>query len=317
MRVPGDPPPWLRSPDRPYAVEYLPESRTLYVTYRAVLDWPEEPNAAFWTRVFATVDSLRPERLVLDLRENVGGNSFNNLRVIRGIVARPTIDQPGRLFAIIGPRTFSAAMNLANELERYTRVTFVGEPTGSSVQFFGDHVPLRLPRTGLVVNVSTLWWQTQNPRDTRRFLPPARYAPMAAADYQSNRDPALDAILAGPGAPAMDDIEAALLAGDTARAGAALTAARAAPINRYRNLEAEVNALGYRLMGSHRVEPAIAAFRLNTRAFPQSANAFDSLGEAYATAGRRDEAIAAFRAALERDPEYGPSRAWLERLGAR
>jgi tetratricopeptide (TPR) repeat protein len=140
---------------------------------------------------------------------------------------------------------------------------------------------------------------------------------MAAADYQSNRDPALDAILAGPGAPAMDDIEAALLAGDTARAGAALTAARAAPINRYRNLEAEVNALGYRLMGSHRVEPAIAAFRLNTRAFPQSANAFDSLGEAYATAGRRDEAIAAFRAALERDPEYGPSRAWLERLGAR
>ena len=317
MRGPGGTPPWLRAPDRPYAMEYLPESRTVYVAYRAVMDWPEEPNAAFWGRVFATVDSLHPERLVLDLRENVGGNSFNNLRVIRGIVARPAIDQPGHLFAIIGPRTFSAAMNLANELERYTRVTFVGEPTGSSVQFFGDHVPLPLPRTGLAVNVSQLWWQTLNPRDDRRFIAPARYTPMAAADYRDNRDPALDAIAAGPASPGIADIEAAVLAGDTTRAGAALDAARAARINRYRNLEAEVNALGYRLLRGQRIEPAIVAFRLNAWAFPRSANVFDSLGEAYAAAGRRDEAIAAFRAALERDPAFDSSRAWLERLGAR
>jgi hypothetical protein len=317
MRGAGAAPPWLRRPEGLYFEEYLAETRTLYVAYRAVIDGPDESNAAFWARVFAAVDSLHPERLVLDLRENVGGNSFNNLRVIRGIVARPAIDQPGRLFAIIGSRTFSAAMNLTNELERYTRVTFVGEPTGSSVQFFGDHVALRLPRTGLVVNVSSLWWQTLNPRDDRRFIAPARYTPLAAADYQANRDPALDAIVAGPPSPGMDDIEAAALAGDTARAGAALAAARAARVNRYRNLEAEVNALGYRLLRSQRMEPALAVFRLNAQAFPQSANVFDSLGEAYATAGRRDEAIAAFRAALERDPAFDSSRAWLERLGAR
>jgi Flp pilus assembly protein TadD len=43
---------------------------------------------------------------------------------------------------------------------------------------------------------------------------------------------------------------------------------------------------------------------------------WDSLGEALEQAGRRDEAIAAYRQALVRDQDYPSSIRALERLGA-
>ncbi len=68
------------------------------------------------------------------------------------------------------------------------------------------------------------------------------------------------------------------------------------------------------MLRAREAEAAIAAFQLNTRAYPESANTFDSLGEALAAVGRRDEAVAAYRRALEIDPDYPPSVAGLRRL---
>jgi Flp pilus assembly protein TadD len=85
--------------------------------------------------------------------------------------------------------------------------------------------------------------------------------------------------------------------------------------NRFRSPEADVNALGYRMLRSGRVSVAIAVFRLNTRVFPMSANVWDSLGEALLAADRRDEAIASYRRALEIDPEFASATQALERLG--
>ena len=45
---------------------------------------------------------------------------------------------PGHLFVIIGRRTFSAAQNTVNMIEKNTNATFVGEPTGSRPNFVGE-----------------------------------------------------------------------------------------------------------------------------------------------------------------------------------
>jgi hypothetical protein len=148
MRAPGEAPLWLRHRDRPYWVEYLPRERTLFVSYRAVVNADNPGNQEFWRGVFALADSVPVDRLVLDIRENTGGESFYNRQVVRGIVARPALDRPGHLFVVTGARTFSAAMNLARDLERWTSATFVGEPTGNARYFFGDHDPVELPASG-------------------------------------------------------------------------------------------------------------------------------------------------------------------------
>jgi Predicted hydrolase of the alpha/beta superfamily len=52
--------------------------------------------------------------------------------------------------------------------------------------------------------------------------------------------------------------------------------------------EALVNFVGYQLMGGGRIEEAIAAFKSNAERYPNSANVYDSLAEAYETSGRLD-----------------------------
>ena len=80
--------------------------------------------------------------------------------------------------------------------------------------------------------------------------------------------------------------------------------------------EAELNARGYRQLALGAPEAAVAVLRLNVEAYPASANAHDSLGEALLAAGDRDGAVAAYRRALEIDPAFESARAALQKLGA-
>jgi len=79
-------------------------------------------------------------------------------------------------------------------------------------------------------------------------------------------------------------------------------------------LEPALNALGYRLLRHGMAELAVSAFQTNTRLFPSSANAFDSLGEGLAAASRREEALLAFERALQLDPKLTNSADWVKRL---
>lgn len=78
--------------------------------------------------------------------------------------------------------------------------------------------------------------------------------------------------------------------------------------------EAEMNNAGYALLEARRVADAIALFRLNVEAFPKSANAHDSLGEALATNGDTKRAIESYERSVELDPANAGGKAALERL---
>src|SRR6266498_2837125 len=52
--------------------------------------------------------------------------------------------------------------------------------------------------------------------------------------------------------------------------------------------ESELNSLGYQLLGDHRTNEAVEIFQLNTNSYPNSSNAFDSLGEALLKSGNKE-----------------------------
>jgi CubicO group peptidase (beta-lactamase class C family) len=67
-------------------------------------------------------------------------------------------------------------------------------------------------------------------------------------------------------------------------------------------VEFRVNERGYELLREKQCRQAIEVFRLNTLVFPLSANAFDSLGEAYMSADMKDLAIENYKKSVSLDP---------------
>ncbi|NOT33069.1 MAG: hypothetical protein HOP12_02750 [Candidatus Eisenbacteria bacterium] len=92
--------------------------------------------------------------------------------------------------------------------------------------------------------------------------------------------------------------------------------------------EQALNQLGFAMLSHRQTAGAVAILRKNAERFPQSANAFDSLGEALVAAGRTQDAIAAYERVLRNlaesprgAPEYRRNletraRAQLEQLRA-
>lgn len=89
---------------------------------------------------------------------------------------------------------------------------------------------------------------------------------------------------------------------------------RADPASRYVD-EGRLNGLGYSLLGQRKIAEAIAVFKLNVELYPQSANTYDSLGEAYMEKGDKAEAVENYRRSLELDPKNQNAVRMLERLG--
>jgi len=80
--------------------------------------------------------------------------------------------------------------------------------------------------------------------------------------------------------------------------------------------EDELNHLGYDLIRAHKLKEAIRIFQLNVESYPQSANVYDSLGEAYMDDGNKPLAIANYQKSLELNPKNGGAVVILRKLGA-
>lgn len=78
--------------------------------------------------------------------------------------------------------------------------------------------------------------------------------------------------------------------------------------------ELELNDWAYRLLGNGRARQALEVMKIVAGLYPKSANAYDSLGEAYAANGEKALAIANYRKSLQLDPKNGNATRWLERL---
>jgi len=78
--------------------------------------------------------------------------------------------------------------------------------------------------------------------------------------------------------------------------------------------ERYLNWAGYQFLQKEQYEEAIRLFKLNVEAYPESANVYDSLGEAYLESGQTDLAIENYRKALDLDPEMESARNALRQL---
>jgi hypothetical protein len=295
--------------------EHLRQRRTLYVQLNLIGNTPEETFAAFTKRLWDYYDGNAAgiDKLIIDLRHNTGGNGFLLRPFVHELIKHDAINQPGRLYALVGNSTFSAAVSLLAQMIEHTEVTVVGEPTAGPLNWCSDTQALSLPNSGMILIVSTLCWQKGHPSDTRGHAPPDFAILTSGADFLAGRDPVLDAVLGGRILP-LDDVlreEGALAFMEEYREQMKRLSSLAwwPPFT-----ETDLNSLGYEMLTAGRLDDAIAAFTLNTERHPESWNVWDSLGGAYHRKSDLDRAEESYQKSLQLNAENANARAALESI---
>jgi hypothetical protein len=291
----------------------LPKQHTIYFQFNLVFNLGAETLSDFTKRLSTALESPDVQRLVIDLRNNTGGDN-TLLRPLLTALIRSKVNHRGGIYVIIGPTTFSACQNFVDRLENYADVIFVGSPTGENVDFYGDPVSITLPNSHLEAAVSALWWQDEDPRDKRVATDPDLAVSDAFADYVAGRDPALELALTTPTPLTIEEtLEKA--PGGLDGALAAYNAYVGDPLHKYLpDPERRLNSAGYKLLAEKRVQDAIVIFEVNARTHPNSWNAYDSLGDGYVAAKDRENALRAYKRSLGLNPENDNAKRMIQEI---
>ena len=187
---PEDQPITRPRPGEPLWFTYLPDSQTVYANFSSY-----DSLGASAKKLFQLVDERPTKRLVIDLRQNGGGDFFvGRKHLIEPVKARPEINQKGKLFVLVGRRTFSAAMVNAIDFRKDTQAILVGEPIGERPNSYSENDEMTLPNSRVVVSYSTRYYQFLD-EDVPAVLPDQRIDP-SWTDFAAGRDPVLDWVLA-------------------------------------------------------------------------------------------------------------------------
>jgi len=314
---------WLQQLDRNYFYEYLPEEKTVYVRHSKIRNDSTQNIAEFYEEVYGFIATQEVEKMVLDLRLNGGGNNYLNKPIVTGALCSK-INQTGKFFVLIGRRTFSACQNLVNELDNYTNAVFVGEPTSENINFYGDNRREMLPNSQIPIYLSFAWWQDKPQWENAPWLSPDIAVDLSFADYQSNRDPVLEAVrnfeeedlVVDP----VEHLSQLFMQGKIEEVKQEAGRMVNDPRYKYYDFEDAFNQTGYNLLNNNNLEPALFVFQMNAELFPESANVWDSLGEAHLKAGNTGKAKEYYEKAARLDPEGSVgdnARRMLEKIKSR
>ncbi len=191
----GQPPLYLRHPDRPQWLQPLPDAAALYVQYNQVVDGERVSIAAFADSILASARRTGARNLIVDVRRNNGGHGYLNPPMVRALVRFEALGPGHQIFLVVGRNTFSAAGNFINAVERMTSALFVGEPSSSRPNSVGEDTELRLPWSGFTGSMASRYFQDSDPLDDRVWIPMDIPVALSSADYFANRDPVLSAVL--------------------------------------------------------------------------------------------------------------------------
>jgi hypothetical protein len=176
----------------PFWCKSLPDQHALYCGWRAYQDLAANAKA-----MFDQIASLHPQKLVIDMRDNGGGdNTVGYAELVAKLKAHADLNRKGRLYVLVGPETFSAAMNNAAQFQDETNAILVGQTIGEKPNSYQEPRQFRLPNSHLVVRASTLYYEFR--KHGENAVRPAKQIIPTWAEVKVGRDPVLDWVLKQP-----------------------------------------------------------------------------------------------------------------------
>jgi hypothetical protein len=173
--------------------EWMESEGVLYCRYDTCADEKGQSVAEYSLAVLEAVDARAARRVIIDLRNNSGGNSALLQPLVMGLRDRRERLGPGGIVCLIGKRTFSSAQLNAVSLRKAGAV-LMGEPTGQKPNAYGEVKTFTLPNSGVVVSYSTKYFKTSATDEPSTM--PEVLVEVSSKEFFAGRDPVLEAALA-------------------------------------------------------------------------------------------------------------------------
>jgi hypothetical protein len=181
---------YLQHQNNPYWLKILGGQRAVYLKYNECLTNDGFQRLA--ARALAVLRQHPGYRLIVDLRDNGGGDSAPFLALIADIRADPAVNRRGRIFGLVNGFTDSSASVDSYNLQRQTRALLIGQQVADPIDEYGDdNGQLHLPHYGIRIQYTTA---VVNRTRTRFGIPNITVAP-TVRDWLTGTDPVLAAAL--------------------------------------------------------------------------------------------------------------------------
>ena len=186
---------FLSKMDDPYWYKFLQDDTVLYIQFNAVTNKNNQSLEDFSIELRDQIAQSNPQNLILDLRNNHGGNGSLLPPMLKTLQSFEIMNPKGEVFVIMGRETFSAGHNLLTEITKNIDPILVGEPSGSKPNHIGESGWFQLPYSGLMGLVSTQFHQDSKPEDNRKWIAPHIPVSLSSTDYFNGDDRALNTIM--------------------------------------------------------------------------------------------------------------------------
>jgi hypothetical protein len=179
-----------------YWFTLLEAQNSLYFQYN--ISWDQDGRASFAAvtdQLMQYLDNSSVERVIIDIRQNSGGEPATAQPLIDALAARPYLAEEGRLFVLVGRRTYSAALTTAAHLRSEAGAKVVGEASRGKPNNPSEGRDILLEQSGTYATVSTQFLNRDPALGGRPFLPVDIPVESSFSDYKQGRDVILEAAL--------------------------------------------------------------------------------------------------------------------------
>ncbi len=238
------------------------------------------------------------------------------------IPGKKMVDIP--LFVLTSNKTFSGAEEFAYDLQALNRATIIGEVSAGganpkSTWVVYEDLRISIPLGRAINPVTGTNWEGVGVKpdievSADKALEIAiENAKTAAENYYTTKKNSLISNYEECNSD-LERAEKLFIDGKTEEAEKIVASSLRKAIDIELLNQSAINQLGYDYLSQDNKLMAIAVFKANVIAYPESVDVYDSLGEAYLENGNRQLAIINYKKALEIDPNYATALRALEEI---
>jgi hypothetical protein len=164
LKVNTERPFYMNGSRKPFKEKYYENERIYFIQYNKCISretiekygnkemaYKQPSFKEFENKVLKTIKENKIDKLIFDMRFNKGGSSYLAENLIEQIAKNKKLNKKGKLFVVVGNKTFSSAIINTINFKENTKAIIIGEKTGGKPNHYGNIKRFTLPYSKIKV----------------------------------------------------------------------------------------------------------------------------------------------------------------------